>query len=171
VRDFITPKYRPMNPQEDGQKPGIMSVKAFVDGEAPAGRMTPLDVAAAIERLAAAGSTRQTVNLEVLTPVGTEPNRELAPTLTDIRMMSWLGQYYAEKIRGAVDLYRSEKTSAPADRDSARTHLSASADAWREYARLWSSQYLPQTLTRMGTTPVDIQAIQAFVDKDIEAAR
>ncbi len=164
VQQLIDPKYRPMRADEDGEAPRLMSVKAFVNDEPPNGRLTPLDVAAALERHADEGLAT-TAGL----PAG--PDRELARTLIDIRMMAWLGKYYAEKIRGAVDLYRAQKGGAAEDREKARARLTAASAAWREYAALWSSQYLPQTLTRMGLTPVDIRAIQAFVDKDIETAR
>jgi hypothetical protein len=160
VQDLITPKYRPMNADEDGETPRLMSVKAFVDGEAPAGRLTPIEVAAAIEQHADEGLAR----VNGLAPGG---DRELGRTLVDIRAMAWLGKYYAAKIRGAVDLYRAQKSSDAADRERAHATLTRASEAWRQYAALWSSEYLPQVLTRMGATPVDIAGVQAFVDKDI----
>ena len=124
VRDFITPKYPPMRADEDGQEPRVLSVKAFVDGEAPAGRLTPLDVADRIERYANAG----------MAGVDGMSGRtgELGQTLDDIRAMAWLGRFYASKIRGAVDLYRSEKMGSRDARTAARTHLLAAAGHWRE---------------------------------------
>ena len=83
--------------------------------------------------------------------------------------MAWLGRYYAEKIRGAVDLYRYQKGGDSRDHQSARAHLQTASSHWREYATIWSQQYVPQVLTRMGLTPVDIRAIQTFVDRDIPA--
>ena len=160
AQDLITPKYRPMQADEDGETPRFMSVKAFVDGEAPAGRLTPLQVADAIE----ANATSALDHAGRLSPGS---DTELAGTIADIRAMSFLGRYYAEKIRGAADLYRCQKAAGSAACTTARTHLQAAAGHWREYAAVWSAQYVPQTLTRMGLTPVDISAIQTFVDKDI----
>ena len=163
VQDLITPKYPPMQADEDGQTPRMMSIKAFVDGQAPAGRLTPLEVADLIEMHARTGMN----SIDGLT----SPNSsELAATLDDIRGMAWLGRYYAEKIRGAVDLYRYQKTLEPTSHARARTHLQAAAGHWREYATIWSTRYLGQVLTRMGLTPVDIKAIQTFVDRDVPAA-
>jgi hypothetical protein len=151
-----------MDATEDGQSPRLMSVKAFVDGEPPAGRLTPLDVAGMIDGHADAGLG----HAARLTP-GT--NRELRLTLGDIRAMAWLGRYYAAKIRGAVDLYRFQKTGDRGAHARARQHLQAAAGHWREYAAIWSAQYVGQVLTRMGLTPVDVAAVQASVDRDVPA--
>jgi hypothetical protein len=137
-----------------------MSVKAFVDGQPPAGRLTPLEVADAID----ADATTAVDEAARLAP---RADAELAATLADIRAMGLLGRYYAEKIRGAADLYRCQKTPGSAVCGAAKTHLQGAANRWREYAAVWSAHYVPQTLTRMGATPVDIAAIQAFVDKDV----
>jgi len=83
--------------------------------------------------------------------------------------MGWLGRYYAEKIRGAVDLYRSRTSGRPEDLDNARRHLQQAASHRKQYAAIWSSQYVGQVLTRMGSVMVDIQAIQEAVDREIPA--
>jgi hypothetical protein len=163
VQDLITPKYAPMRADEDGQSPRLMSVKAFVDGDAPSGRLTPLEVADMLARFADTGLAK----VEPLSP-GT--NKELRQTLADIKAMAWLGRYYADKIRGAVDLYRHQKSGNAADLDRARASLQSAAAHWRSYADLWSAHYVGQVLTRMGLTPVDIKAIQTFVDRDVPAS-
>jgi hypothetical protein len=163
VQHFIDPKYPPMRADEDGQAPRLMGVKAFVDGEPPGGRLTPLGVADLLEQHAGAALRR----IEPLTPGG---DKELRHTLGDIKALAWLGRYYAEKIRGAVDLYRYQKANDAPDHESARKHLQLAASHWRQYAALWSAQYVGQVLTRMGPTVVDIAAIQAFVDRDVPAA-
>jgi hypothetical protein len=163
VRDLITPKYAPMRADEDGEQPRLMSVKAFVDGEAPGGRRTPLEVADLLQQHADNGITR----VDALAPGA---NEELKDTVADIRAMAWLGRYYAEKIRGAVDLYRYEKGQDAKVHESARSHLQLASSHWRRYAELWSARYVGQVLTRMGLTPVDVGAIQAFVDRDVPAS-
>lgn len=163
VRDLITPKYPPMTAAEDGQTPRLMSVKDFVDGDAPGGRLTPLAVADLLERHAEQGLARAG-------RLRAGADRELRFTLGDIRAMAWLGRYYAEKIRGAVSLYRYEKDGDPQQHARARRHLQSAASHWREYADIWASQYVGQVLTRMGLTPVDVRAIQTFVDRDIPEA-
>lgn len=160
ARDFISPKYPPMREDEDGDAPRIMSIKAFVGNEAPAGRLTSLDVADRLERAATAGVQR-------LETVKSPDDPELRETIGDIRAMAALGRYYADKIRGAVALARYEATKDVAAHAQARTHLQASANHWREYAKLWSAQNIGNVFTRLGPTLVDMTAIQASVDKDI----
>jgi len=149
-------------PFEDGQRPLLMSVKAFVGGDAPAGRLTPLDVADQLMRDADEGLAK----IGGVTP---GQDAALTATINDIRAMAWLGRYYAEKTRGAVALARYQRTGARPDHTAATEHLTAASRAWHEYAAIWSAAYLPQHLTRMGPRLVDIAAIQADVDKDIPA--
>lgn len=163
AQDLITPRYPPMRADEDGQSPLLMGVRPFVDGEAAAGRLTPLEVADLLERHADTGLAR-------IGRLAAGGSKELRETAGDIRATAWLGRYYADKIRGAVHLYRAQKSGSGQDWDGARTHLTAAASHWRRYAEIWSSQYVGQVLTRMGLTPVDIRAIQSFVDRDVPAA-
>jgi hypothetical protein len=162
VRDLIAPTFPPMREDEDGETPRIQSVKAFVAGEGPAGRLTPLDVADRLDRFAAAGVQR-------IEAVQAAPGSELAETVNDIRAMAALGRYYAAKIRGAVELARYQATQDAEAHARARVALQASADHWRDYARLWSAQNQGHVFTRLGPTLVDMTAIQAAVDRDIPA--
>jgi hypothetical protein len=160
VQQLIDGRYQPMTADEDAERPLIMSVKAFVSGEPPEGRLTPLDVADRLTRYAESG-------LAKVAGLRSGTDTALAGTLEDIRAMAWLGRYYAEKTRGAVALARYQRNRRSQDHDEARTHLTAASSAWREYAGIWSSRYMPQHLTRMGPRLLDIAAIQADVDKDI----
>jgi len=162
TRELIAPKYPPMRDDEDGETPRIMSIKAFVGGEAPAGRLTPLDVADRLDRLAADGVQR-------ISTVRAAAQPELQDTIGDIRAMAALGRYYAAKIRGAVELARYEQAKDASAHARARTALQQSAGHWRDYARLWSAQNVGNVFTRLGPTPVDMTAIQAAVEKDIPA--
>ena len=60
-------------------------------------------------------------------------NKELRLTLGDIKAMGWLGRYYAEKIRGAVDLYRYQSSGdqPPRQRAHAFDHRLQSLEAIR----------------------------------------
>ena len=100
-------------------------------------------------------------------PIGVDA--ELDETAGDVRAMAALGRYYAAKIRGAVELARYDKTKDAAAHGRARVALQASADHWREYARLWSAQNVPNVFTRLGPTLVDMRTIQAAVDQDVPA--
>lgn len=161
VQDFVRPKYPPMREDEDGQPLRIQSVKDFAERGGRVGHISPLEVAREIDALAAFGEPRQ--------PRGTGMDAELAETVGDVRAMAALGRYYAAKIRGAVALALYERTKDPAEHAAARRLLQGAADHWREYARLWSSQYTPHVFTRLGLTTVDMAAIQAAVDKDVPA--
>ena len=163
VRDFITPKFPPMREDEDGEPLRIMSVKAFVDRRI-AGRAH--HAARGRQRAGHAGGGRRPA-AGAASPLSAEA--ELQETVGDIRAMAALGRYYAAKIRGAVELARYEKTQDAAAHARARTALQASAEHWREYARLWSAQNVGNVFTRLGPTLVDMTAIQAAVDKDIPA--
>jgi hypothetical protein len=164
VQDFITPKYLPMNAAQDGDSPRLMSVKDFVNGVATDGRLTPLQAADLIEQHAEAG-------LRSVHGLDAAGNKELRFTLGDIRAMAWLGRYYAEKIRGAVDLCRYQRKGNAGDRQNAGAHLRTASAHWSRYAALWSSQYVGQVLVRQGSDLVDILAIQTHVDRDSDVDR
>jgi hypothetical protein len=160
VQKFIKPRWKPMAANQDGDRPLLMSVKDFVDGKNPDGRMTPEQVAGQLQQFAGHG-------LASIAGLDAGSNKELRQTLGDIKAMAALGNYYADKIRGAVALYRYETKGDAADHALARKHLIAASNHWKQYAAQWSSQYVKQVLTRMGLTVVDIAGIQAQVDADI----
>mgnify|MGYP001122432504 CR=1 FL=1 len=160
VQKFIKPRWDPMTATEDGDRPLLISVKDYVGGAKPDGRLNPEQVADQLQQFAARG-------LASIAGLDAGANKELRLTLGDIKAMASLGNYYAEKIRGAVALCRYETSSDAAQYAKARRHLLAAADYWKQYAAQWSSQYVKQALTRMGLTVVDIAGIQAHVDADI----
>lgn len=160
VEKFIKPRWRPMSAGSDGDRPLLMSVKDFVDGKKPDGRLTPEQVADQLQQFAERG-------LASIAGLDAGSNKELHQTLGDIKAMSSLGNYYAEKIRGAVALYRYQQGGDAANHAQARKHLLAASNYWKQYAAQWSSQYVKQVLSRMGLTAVDIAGIQAQVDADI----
>ena len=146
---------------------GILSVqeyaKAVVKGEPPDG-LTPMEVADALDRLAA----------ETLAGVadlrkGSRPGKELAATLTDMESMACLGRYYADKIRGAADLaiFRADPARKEA-RGRAVRHLENAVKEWDAYARVATSQYRPQLFSR--THVLDWNALLAEVKKDVAIA-
>jgi hypothetical protein len=160
VEKFIKPRWKPMSAGADGDRPLLMSVKDFVDGKKPDGQLTPEQVADQLQQFAEHG-------LASIAGMDAGSDKELRQTLGDIKAMASLGNYYAEKIRGAVALYRYQTGGNAADHAQARKHLIAASNHWKQYAAQWSSQYVKQVLTRMGSTPVDIAGIQAQVDADI----
>jgi hypothetical protein len=162
VRDFIAPKFPPMREDEDGDTPRLMSVMAFVAGERPAGRLTPLEVADRIDALALEG-------LSALARLPVDDGSDLWETVDDVRAMAALGRYYAAKIRGAVELARYDAGKDAAAYERARLHLLSASGNWSEYAALWKARNVGNVFTRLGPTFVDMTAIQAAVDKDVPA--
>ena len=160
VQNFITPYWKPMQPNQDGDRPLLMSIKQYVDGEAANGRLNPEEVADRLQQYADDGLAR----VQALSP-GTD--KELRLTLGDIRAMAHLGRYYAEKIRGATDLYRYQTTWLTDHYTNARVHLITASNHWSQYAAQWSTQYIGQVLIRHGDGLIDMAAIQANVNADI----
>lgn len=99
-----------------------------------------------------------------------QPSKELRLTLGDMEAMAHLANYYAAKIRGAMDLALFDKSSHPAEREAAIKHLEGALDAWKSYARIYAAQYRqPLLYNRVGW--VDIPALTAKVEQDIAIAR
>lgn len=132
---------------------------------APMNGITPLNVA---DALAANATTALAVARE-LTPL-VNGNEELKATLQDITAMAHLGNYYAEKIRGAAQLALFDKTSKPEQREAAVRHLLFAVDHWKRYASAYTLQYRqPLLYNRVGW--VDLPAFVAKTEQDVAIAR
>ncbi len=159
VQNFITPKWNPMDANEDGDTPLLMGVKDYVNGNAINGRLTPPQIADMLQQYADEGLLK-------IKGLSAGTNTELQLTLGDITAMAWLGHHYAEKIRGAVDLYRFQKNGGATDQQNAIVHLQTAATCWSRYAAAWSAQYVPQYLPRFNST-LDVVALQSAVNNDV----
>jgi hypothetical protein len=160
VQAFIDPVYTPMEDDEDGDRPLLMSVKEYVNNQGAPGSMTPVEVAAQLKQNA-------DLAFSYVNSLNAGSNKDLRYTIGDVKAMAWLGRYYADKILGAVELYRYQKNNAnTAALAAARTHLQNSANHWRQYAAQWSSQYTKQYVARVSAL-IDMTALQAKVDADI----
>ncbi len=122
VNRFITLKPHPHS--------GYQSIPDFVEMRLKGGQTglkTPYEVAAELDAQTTRGHS-------LVAELKAEPGTELARTLDDIRTMAHLGQYYADKIRGAtrLELYRTLKESD--DREQAIVYLAQAARHWADYA-------------------------------------
>jgi hypothetical protein len=92
------------------------------------GRLSPPQVADSLDRHADR-------SLELLQQLSAPENVELERTIADIRTVAALGNYYADKIRGATQLavYRATKDTEKQTR--AIAHLVDAARHWHDYAR------------------------------------
>lgn len=165
---------------------GFHSVQAFIDCEPipesdligipgycaalRAGRpiigVTPIEVAAELDGYA-------NTALAGIAPISGAAAGELRSVVDDLAALAFLGRYYSRKISGALALHWAQigPTSERAQRQAGSvTHLEAASNAWRHYADLVHGQYVPQRLTRLGGLTIDLHALQADVDHDIEIA-
>jgi len=145
---------------------GVLNIREWRQRKlsgAPMGGTTPLEIADSLEHTAGRA-------LAGVTAMGTPESKELRLTLGDIAAMSHLGQYYADKIRGAASLALYDKTGSEADKTAAVNWLDQALAHWRHYASAYTRQYVqPRLYNRVGF--VDIPALTAKVAEDIEIAR
>jgi hypothetical protein len=126
---------------------------------------TPLQVADAL----ASHAAKALAAARELTPKATA-NLELKETLGDITAMGHLGNYYAEKIRGAAQLALFDKSAKPEQREAAVKHLLLALDHWKRYASAYTLQYRqPLLYNRVGW--VDLPAFVSKAEQDIAIAR
>ncbi len=150
------------------QDSGLMSIPEYVKrhlaGEPMTGT-TPIQVAEELRKYAdmslkQLGSIRRQVK---------GAGRELRLTLGDIEAMSHLGNYYASKILGAVQLHLFEKSKNQENKTLAIRHLIEAQKHWENYALVASKMYKPQLLAR--TRVLDWMKILDDVKKDVETVR
>jgi hypothetical protein len=94
---------------------------------------------------------------------------EIDLTLGDIEAFAAVGNYYAEKIRGASSLALYNFYGLKQDQDDAIQHLSNARSFWVRYATIYDSQYKPSLLTRIGF--VNIPELIEKTDQDIKIAK
>jgi hypothetical protein len=168
---------------------GFYTVRKFIEGETMPGAgvlniiewrtrfltdkkfngITPIEIAATLQTNASnALKTLPLLQRAVVTPASSA--REYAATLGDIKAMSELGLYYAEKIRGACDLALFDKTGDVKKRASSVQHLASALGHWRNYSAAYTRQYVqPVFYNRVGV--VDIPRQTANVAADVQMAR
>jgi len=160
VQDFI--KTKPM------QESGLMSIPEYVDKRLADDPMTGTTPIQAVEELRKyAGRSLKRVGL--IRRQVKKMSKELRLTLSDIEAMSHLGNYYASKILGAVELHLFEKSKNQANKKLAIRHLLEAQKHWEDYASVAGKMYKPQLLAR--TRVLDWMKILDDVKKDVEIAR
>jgi hypothetical protein len=142
---------------------GILSVRDYASAVVKGGTfdgMTPMDVADNLDRLAK-------TTLAGVASLRKAPgaSKELAATLTDMESMSYLGRYYADKIRGAAALavFRADPKRKEYHAKAVR-HLTDAIAEWEAYAKAAGGQYRPQLLSR--THYLDWQKLLGEVKKE-----
>lgn len=160
VQDFI--KTKPM------QGSGLTSipeyVAKFLADEQMEGK-TPIQVAEELQDYAA----KSLKQAGLIRRQARQMRKELRLTLSDIEAMSHLGNYYASKILGAVQLHLFEKSKNQTNKKQAIRHLLEAQKHWEDYASVAGQMYKPQLLAR--TRVLDWMEILDDVQKDVEIAR
>ena len=105
------------------------------------------------------------ISLKALPERKTGSSDELDLTLGDIEAFAAIGNYYAEKIRGACSLALYNFYGLKQDQDDAIQHLTNAKALWVKYATIYDAQYKPSLLTRIGF--VNIPELTEKTDQDI----
>lgn len=147
---------------------GIMAVPQYVDrylAKKPMTGKTPPQVSAEL-RSYSETTLKEIANIRHRT---SRMSKRLRLTLNDTEAMAHLGNYYASKILGAVQLHLFEKSKNKESQQEAVHHLLEAQGRWQNYASVVSELYRPQLLAR--TRRLDWNEILEHVKKDVEIAR
>lgn len=93
---------------------------------------------------------------------------ELNQTLGDIEAFAAIGNYYAEKIRGACSLALYNFYGLKQDQQDAIQHLTNAKSFWLKYSTIYDSQYKPALISRVGF--INIPDLIEKTDQDIKIA-
>jgi hypothetical protein len=144
---------------------GFMTIKeyshAILQNQAVS-RSTPLEVADKLEEFAG-------IALEKASGMSEGANHELFETIGDIRAMAHLGNYYANKIRGATNLKLYQDSKQENYKLLAIQYLEESLAGWQAYAQILEAQYNKMTISMQGL--FDWDRIEEEVKGDIHIAR
>ena len=140
-------------------------VAGVIAGKMPAGN-TPMQVADQIDVHAdhVLGASKRLTRLDL-----TRVNPEFRATVGDLLLMSYLGKYYAAKIRGAAELALFQQTREPEHQKKAVEHLTLAQQHWSKYTGRATAQYKnPLWTNRVGL--VDWRELTDEVANDITIA-
>jgi len=141
-------------------KSGIINPREYVRRSLSQGDMegaiTPLEVADNLEQKANTALSIAEDHIDII-------SEELSLTVDDIKAMSYLGLYYAAKIRSAVALEffeQGEQDSKHANQ--ARKNIELALTQWQAYRAVATKNYHPQMLARVGKLDWDL------LEKEVE---
>jgi len=130
----------------------------------PDSLISPLDAADSLSRYAKIAL----ISLKSLPVRKINSSDELDLTLGDIEAFAEIGNYYAEKIRGACSLALYNFYGLKQDQEEAIQHLTNAKTFWAKYAAIYDSQYKPALFNRIGF--VNIPELIEKVNQDIKIA-
>ena len=124
--------------------PTYLSIPKFVEARVhratiPAGAVTPLALADSSE----ADSRGALAALEQVRPLVTPFSGALECEVRDVEAWSYLGLYFAEKLRAAVALETFRRTGAAREKEQALAHLERAVRHWDEVIAATAGHYRP----------------------------
>jgi hypothetical protein len=107
--------------------------------------------------------------LDLVVGIDSGEAAELRRFLADWTALGHLGNYYAAKFAGALELAWFDRTGEVERQQGAIAALEEALDHWRAYAAVVAAHYRPQFFTRIGL--VDFVALTERVAEDIRIVR
>jgi hypothetical protein len=144
-------------------KSGYQSIPDFVAGKTTT-NLSPLAVADLIDKDVEEA-------MAAVKEFGQVTNNELRLTLDDILIISEMGRYYADKIRGATYVAMARSSKKKADKEKAVDYLIQASVHYNKYVQLSNKNHTNNLwLSRVGRVDLDIQKLEAIADIDIAKA-
>ena len=159
VKDFME-----VEPQPGSNISNVIRWAQYYRLNRPDSLISPIAAADTIARYA----NLALINLKSLPQRKINSSDELDLTLGDIEAFATIGNYYAEKIKGACSLALYNFYGLKKDQDEAVQHLTRAKSFWAKYATIYSSQYKPALFNRIGF--VNIPQLIEKTDQDINIA-
>ncbi len=159
VKDFME-----VEPQPGSKISNIIRWAQNYKSGKPDTLISPLDAADTISKYVRLAQ----INLKALPAHKAGDPDELNQTIGDIEAFSAVGNYYAEKIRGAASLALYNFYGIDQDREEAIQHLQNAKSWWIKYAEIYDSQYKPVLISRVGF--INIPQLAQKVEEDINIA-
>ncbi len=145
----------------DGDKLSIAEyAKALANGETKFDKKTPFEVADLLRQEA-----EETLNAVAAVEGEVSSNKALTNILLDQKCMAYLGEYYAQKFEGAMNLRLYNDTGEKTYQEKAVAALQKGLEVWKQYASLYSSRFVVERLPRHGV--IDPNSCTETVEKDI----
>lgn len=164
-RGFVTVKdFMERKPITGSNISSILRWAENYKSKIPDNSISPLAVADTLSKYARIAL----INLSHLTEFRDGSASELDLTLGDIEAFASIGNYYAEKIRGACYLALYDFYGLKQDQELAIQHLRNAKTQWEKYASIYDSQYKPALFSRIGF--INIPELTEETVKDIEIA-
>lgn len=158
-----------LNRIENAPDPQCLTVtewaRAYLTGEEMKG-LSPLQIADNLDSYAEVAQTALPALREQM-----GDNVELRETLNDIDSMSYLGRYFADKMRGAAKLalYREGGRRIDAYLDQSVAHLEDAVEEWKAYAAILTPQYKTQIGARANS--MDWNGTLKDVEQEVQTIR